>query len=104
MIKNTLQKKFDSITAFLYKYRYYIVTAYFVLSVIFFFVQFDLLKNWDMLVRILDSNYLFHNGGYFEPQRALLESFLIGLLSFVFGGYSVFAFIVFFTFMFFQPV
>ena len=104
MIKNTLQKKFDSITAFLYKYRYYIVTAYFVLSVIFFFVQFDLLKNWDMLVRILDSNYLFHNGGYFEPQRALLESFIIGLLSFVFGGYSVFAFIVFFTFVFFLSV
>lgn len=104
MIKNNFYKKFDGVTAILYRYRHYLIAAYFILSVIFFFVQFDLLKNWDMLVRILDSNYFFHNGNYFEPQRALLESFIIGLLSFVFGSYSVFAFIAFFTFVFFLAV
>ena len=44
MIKNNFYKKFDGVTAILYRYRHYLIAAYFILSVIFFFVQFDLLK------------------------------------------------------------
>ena len=104
MKRNDFYKKINSLNKLLYKYRYYIIAVYFFLSVAFFSIQFDLLRNWDMLVRILNSNYLFHNGNYFEPQRALLESFFIGIFSFLFGSYSVFAFIIFFTFLFFLAV
>ncbi len=104
MYKKTIYKWIKEANNFLYKYRYYIIASYLVLSVLFFFIQFDLLKNWDMLVRILNSNYLFHNGDYFENQRALLESFIIGIFSFVFGKYSVYAFIAFFTVIFFISV
>lgn len=104
MNKNDFYKKINCLNKFLYRHRYYIIAAYFILSVTFFSIQFDLLRNWDMLVRILNSNYLFHNEGYFENQRALLESFIIGAFSFIFGSYSVFAFITFFTFLFFLSV
>ena len=68
-----------------------------VIAVVSFFIfaalEFFLLRNWDMLVRILNANYLFHNGYYFEPERALLESIIIGLFSYPFGNYAVYAFI-----------
>lgn len=70
-----------------------ILIAYFAALLTFFFVQFYFLRNWDMLVRILNANYLFHNGFYFENQRALLESSIIGVFSFVLGKYAVYAMI-----------
>jgi hypothetical protein len=94
-------KKLDN---FVYTHRKYLILAYLIISIIFFFLQFKILNNWDMLVRILNSNYLFHGGSYFENQRALLESFTIGLLSFVFGAYAVYAFIALFTAIFFVAV
>lgn len=94
-------KKLDN---FVYTNRKYLILAYLIISIIFFFLQFKILNNWDMLVRILNSNYLFHGGSYFENQRALLESFTIGLLSFVFGAYAVYAFIALFTAIFFVAV
>lgn len=94
-------RKFERVNDFLYKYRKYLVVAYLILSIIFFIIQFNLINNWDMLVRILNGNYLFHNGQYFEYQRALLESTVIGLLAFAFGSYAVYAFIALFSVIFF---
>ncbi len=68
--------------------------GYFALSSAFFCVQFSIMRNWDMLVRILDADYLFHHGYYFEPERELLESVVIGILSFPLGDLAVYGFIV----------
>lgn len=104
MNSKSVESWLNNANAVIYKHRHYIIASYLILSVIFFSIQFDLLRNWDMLVRILNSNYLFHNGNYFENQRALLESFIIGILSFVFGSYAVFAFIALFTVIFFISI
>ena len=85
--------KLELISKALYRYRSYIILAYLILLIAFFFIQFNLLQNWDMIVRILNANYLFHNGFYFENQRALFESFLIGLLSYPLGNYVVYGFL-----------
>ncbi|MGC8516734.1 MAG: hypothetical protein ACP5MT_02460 [Candidatus Acidifodinimicrobium sp.] len=86
-------ERLSLISKALYRYRTYIILAYFLLLVLFFSLQFNLLQNWDMIVRVLNANYLFHNGFYFENQRALLESFVIGLLSYPLGGYAVYGFL-----------
>ena len=97
-------RKFERINDFLYKYRKYLVVAYLVLSIVFFIIQFNAINNWDMLVRVLNGNYLFHNGQYFENQRALLESTVIGLLAFVFGNYAIYAFLALFSVIFFAAL
>lgn len=92
---------FTDISNAIYRKRLIIIFTLLVSLAVFFSVEFFLLQNWDMLVRILNANFLFHNGIYFENQRALLESFLIGLFGFVFGGYAVYAFIALATIIFF---
>ncbi len=91
--KERLKFWYTDVEAFITRNEMYIIIAYFVSLATFFCVQFYLLQNWDMLVRILNSNFLFHNGYYFETQRALLESLVIGAFSFIFGGYAVYAFL-----------
>ncbi len=95
---------FQKVNDFLYRNRKYMVVAYIVATVVFFSLEFGFLMNWDMLVRIMNANYLFHGGQYFEDQRALLESFLIGIFSFVLGPYAVYAFIALATVIFFVAV
>ncbi len=94
----------DDANEFLYKKKKYIIAVFLISSVVFFSLEFNFLTNWDMIVRILNANYLFHGGQYFENQRALLESFLIGVLSFAFGSYAVYAFIAVATSIFFVAV
>lgn len=92
--KGRFSKCYASAIEFMLKYKTSLLIAYLVSSVILFFVQFSIFENWDMLTRILGGNFLLHNGFYFEPARALLESLIMGLLAFPFGVYAVYAFIV----------
>ena len=59
-------------------------------SLVFYF-----LRNWDMVVRILDARHMFSGGYYYEPMRAIFESLIIGLFSFISSTYSVYFFIFF---------
>ena len=59
-------------------------------SLVFYF-----LMNWDMIVRILNARHMFNGGYYYEPMRAVLESFVIGLFSFISPVYAVYIFIFF---------
>jgi hypothetical protein len=99
-----LEKEITALSLFISKHRKYVLLAYFLSFVVFVMLQFHILLNWDMLVRILNANYLFHNGFYFENQRALLESLLIGLFGFVFGGYAVYAYLVVAVLLFFIAI
>ena len=78
---------------FLYNERKIITVIALVSFFIFASLEFFFLRNWDMLVRILNANYLFHSGYYFQPETALLESLIIGLFSYPLGNYAVYAFI-----------
>jgi hypothetical protein len=93
-VKKTLAIYLKEASDFISKNRLYFLIGYFAVSAVLFSLQFDLLRNWDMLTRILNANYMFHNGFYFEPERALLESFVVGVLSFVMGAYAVYGFMV----------
>ncbi len=68
---------------------------------IFSVLVFDYLKNWDMIVRILNARHIFFNGYYYEPMRALFESFVIGLFSFISQLYAIYLFIFFASVVFF---
>lgn len=85
---------------FIYKERKILIVAVLVSFFIFAALEFFFLRDWDMLVRILNADYLFHDGYYFEPERALLESVIIGLFSYPFGSYAVYAFIAVTIFLF----
>ncbi|MDP8012770.1 MAG: hypothetical protein RAK22_01570, partial [Nanoarchaeota archaeon] len=99
--KESISYILTRISNIIYSYRMLIILSYLVLIIIFFSVQFHLLQNWDMLSRILNANFLFRNGNYFEDQRAPLENFLIGIFSLFLGGYAVYAFIALSTLIFF---
>mgnify|MGYP001626174455 CR=1 FL=1 len=99
--EENINRVLNRISNIIYSYRMLIILSYLVLIVIFFSVQFHLLQNWDMLSRILNANFLFHNGNYFEDQRAPLENLLIGIFSLFLGGYAVYAFIALSTLIFF---
>ncbi len=71
-----------------------------ILVTAFFIIQFHLLNNWDFITRIDNANFLFYSGKYFDIPRAILESFIIGILSYVFGGYAAYAFIILFSILF----
>ena len=94
LTKEILASYLEEASDFISKNRLYFLIGYFAVSAVLFSLQFDLLRNWDMLTRILNANYMFHNGFYFEPERALLESFVIGMLSFLMGTYAVYGFMV----------
>ena len=96
-----VKRAYDGITRRMYEHRIYIVAAVFIASSAFFFAQFFTLHNWDMLVRIMNAGYLFHGGTYFENQRAIPESVVIGALSFLLGGYAVYGFILLSALLFF---
>lgn len=87
------QKLFEKSADFLYTQRKILIATAIASFFIFAVIEFFFLRNWDMLVRILNANYLFHNGYYFEPEKALIESVIIGLFSYPFGGYGVYALI-----------
>lgn len=72
--------------------RRYLLGAYLLASAAYFSVQFVLLQNWDMQVRILIADHLFHGGSYFEPERELLESLIIGVFSFPLGRFAVYGY------------
>jgi hypothetical protein len=85
--------------------RYLIIEVVSFLSLfIFSALVFNYLKNWDMIVRILNARHVFFNGYYYEPMRALFESFVIGLFSFVSKPYAVYLFIFFVSVVFFIAV
>ncbi len=90
-MENAVLKTLSKVNKVVSERRREIIIGYFFALVAFFFVEFYFFQNWDMLVRILNANYLFHNGFYFENQRALLESVIIGAFSFVAGSYAVYA-------------
>lgn len=92
-LKRKFTRFYSSATEFVVKNRYYFIAGYIAASVALFLVQFYLLRNWDMVARVLNGNYLLHNGFYFEPEREFLESFLMGLLAFPLGSYAVYGFI-----------
>lgn len=92
-IRIRLKRAYLSTAEFISKNKGYFIIAYLASSITLFCLQFYLFKNWDMLTRILDGNYLLHNGFYFEPERELLEAFIMGLLAFPLGQYAVYGFI-----------
>lgn len=65
---------------------------------------FYLLSSWDMIVRILNARHIFFGGYYYEPMRAPLESFVIGLFLFLSQTYAVYMFIFFVSVVFFLAV
>ena len=71
---------------------------------IFSALVFNYLKNWDMVVRILNARHMFFNSYYYEPMRALFESFVIGLFSFISQPYAIYFFIFFVSAVFFIAV
>ncbi len=89
---------------FIHKNLRYILIFYFLASTLIFCLQFFYFQSWDMVVRILNGNYLLHNGYYFENFRAILESFIIGLLAFVMGNYAVYGFILLSNVIFFYAI
>ena len=85
--------------------RYLVIEVISFLSLfIFSALVFDYLKNWDMLVRLLDARHIFFNGYYYEPMRALFESFVIGLFLFISKPYAIYFFIFFVSAVFFVSV
>ncbi len=85
--------------------RYLVIEVVSFLSLfIFSALVFDYLKNWDMLVRLLDARHIFFNGYYYEPMRALFESFVIGLFLFISKLYAIYLFIFFVSAVFFVSV
>lgn len=85
--------------------KYIIIEVLSFLSLfIFSALVFNYIKNWDMLVRILNARHMFFNGYYYEPMRAILESFVIGMFSFISQPYAVYMFIFFVSAVFFISV
>ena len=85
--------------------KYLIIEVISFLSLfIFSALVFNYLKNWDMLVRILNARHIFFNGYYYEPMRALLESFIIGIFLFISKPYAVYLFIFLVSAIFFVSV
>ncbi|MCL4396842.1 hypothetical protein M1494_00655 [Candidatus Parvarchaeota archaeon] len=85
--------------------KYIIIEVLSFLSLFIFSVLvFNYLKNWDMFVRILNARHIFFNGYYYEPMRALFESFVIGVFMFVSKSYAVYIFIFFVSVVFFIAV
>ncbi|MGC8533816.1 MAG: ArnT family glycosyltransferase [Candidatus Parvarchaeum sp.] len=72
--------------------------------IVFSSIVFYILKNWDMVVRILNARHMFYSGYYYEPMRAVFESFVIGLFSFISKPYAVYLFIAFVSLVFFLSV
>ena len=71
---------------------------------IFSALVFNYIKNWDMIVRILNARHMFFNSYYYEPMRALFESFVIGLFSFISQPYAIYFFIFFVSAVFFIAI
>ena len=83
------------IPVFLKKKEHAIEIISFLSLSVFSSLVFYFLMNWDMIVRILNARHMFNGGYYYEPMRAVLESFVIGLFSFISPVYAVYIFIFF---------
>ncbi|MEM3844357.1 MAG: glycosyltransferase 87 family protein [Candidatus Parvarchaeota archaeon] len=93
--RSQLQKLISRLTS----ERFVLLVSFLVLFV-FSSLVFYLLKNWDMVVRILNARHMFEGGYYYEPMRAVFESFVIGLFSFISSSYAVYIFILFTSIVF----
>lgn len=60
----------------------YKLFLFFLLGTSFFLVEHALYQGWDFSVYVLNAQYLFDSGQYFEISRAPLMSMLLGLFSF----------------------
>ena len=94
----------EKIPVFLKKKEHAVEIISFLSLSVFSSLVFYFLMNWDMIVRILNAKHMFDNGYYYEPMRAVLESFMIGLFSFISSVYAVYVFIFFVSAVFFVSV
>jgi len=74
---------------FIYKHSKLAIISIFITLSVFFSLEFYYIKIWDYLVRIMDAQFFFHGGTYFEIPRAILESVIIGLYGFVMGPFAI---------------
>ncbi len=73
--KRTLKELTSNLSKIIEKHKRKILIAYIVALVAFFSVQFILLQNWDMLVRIMNANFLFHHGYYLKTKEHHLKKY-----------------------------
>lgn len=99
-----LGKYYKVFSDFIYKHSKLVIISIFVALSIFFSLEFYYTKIWDYLVRIMDAQFFFHGGTYFEIPRAILESVIIGLYGFFMGPFAIYGFIITATIIFFFAV
>jgi len=75
----------------------------FLTATLFFIFQHYHHLAWDFSAYVLNAEYLFHGGGYFEVYRAPLISFILGPLL-VFGKFAEYLFIILISGFFFYSV
>lgn len=76
------------------------VFVLFILSTFIFLYQHSIALSWDFASYILNAKYWFANGNYFEPLRAPLMPFILGIFSFFGWKISEYLYIVFVSFLF----
>lgn len=99
-----LEKYYKVFSDFIYKHSKLVIISIFVALSTFFSLEFYYIKIWDYLVRIMDAQFFFHGGTYFEIPRAILESVIIGLYGFFMGPFAIYGFIITATVIFFIAV
>ena len=100
----TIGKYYSIFSDFIYKNRKFVILSLFIALSVFFSLEFYYIRIWDYLVRIMDAQFFFHGGTYFEIPRAILESVIIGLYGFVMGPLAIYGFIITATVIFFLAV
>ena len=99
-----LGKYYKVFSDFIYKHSKLAIISIFITLSAFFSLEFYYIKIWDYLVRIMDAQFFFHGGTYFEIPRAILESVIIGLYGFFMGPFAIYGFIITATVIFFFAV
>jgi hypothetical protein len=91
--KEKIKEKTLAFSKFLKENKLFLI--FFLISTIFFIYQHNINLSWDFNTYILNGQYWFSDGTYFEPFRPPLMPFLLGLFSIFGWKISEFIFIFF---------
>ena len=81
------------------RHLYKLWIAFFVVT-LFFLIQHYFYLGWDFAVFVLNGEYWFSNGIFFEATRAPLVPFILGVLGIVFGRFAEYIYIVLVSLLF----
>ena len=77
----------------------YLIIIIFIISTSFFLLQHASILSWDFSSYVLNAQYLFYNGDYFELYRSPLVPLLLGLFMLI-GIFGEYLFIIFVSLLF----